>query len=790
LALGGNFSFDGINCEMLRISGQVMIDKHHLDIIDRMYVAAYKSGNDWVGALGQGKVELDLNWTEGDYSASGEIDVLGPPNTFVKFLTEADYHTNGTFSAMGEADLIVPHYIPVIGGKTLAQVDAAIRYKKDDLNNSEAAGWTKVNLLVKKITVGLEYNFGKKSLKKIGQSDVNNIESGVANDAYNAALYYYNFDVDRYVDAVTLHLKPKDPVIYRTFLGQIASSSFIPETWQAIILQTPDHNNTTVNLMEEISTAAYYYITGQNMRYPGAVVAPDMTVNLDSLTSNGISFHFQTNTVDMGEALPTGRYSFYCNWGPLLSIFDVELQQHHASPDTPFVELDLRDFNNVNIHTTSRIYVADTPTIGYYYNTVPDYNGAIFKTTGLPTEINEPVISTTGFSPQKDSITVFDTASAKWIKKPVSRNKQYYFYTVIRDGASRPVFSNIAGPVSMGTAVNVSVLPVKSEFVNNEAVVWLRPDMINEGTIDANSKISFYYDFDSMGYNGTSIPYMTDMSIKQVKSGNAVEFVVSSENDLRFHNGVYFYSEINTPSGELIRMPYMPQPLKVVPPLKVNVSYNGVQQGAAGVKVWLDGDDNGIFNGGPDIVLTTDKNGNVVFPYEWQSDITVGLILPGQLSITNPTAVLTKTIPAATPGSPQVINFLLNYPQLVVEGQIDIDLAIFGSGPMSNYVFADLNMNGSRESNEPAALLDGTNTFALTLNQPRFNLVYYDRNFNGSSQYRLYNAGWSDPTNNFSVNTQQVEVNSDKIYWIGIDQRLNPEDYDLQFNFFGTLLID
>lgn len=785
LALGGNFSFDGKNCEMLRITGEVAIDKNHLEITDKLYVAAYESSGDWRGALGQGEVELDLNWSKEDYSASGEIDILGEPNTYVKFLSKADYHSNGTFSALGEADIIIPEDIPIIGGKTLAKVDAAIRYNKKDLDNSDAAGWTTINLLIKKITAGIEYNFGNKSVKKIGESDVNNIKTGVANDAHNTQIYYYDFTVGSYVNAVTIHLKPKNTILYDQFLDDLVFNPFMPRAWDEMILQTPDRNNTNVNIASEVYTAAYDYLIKGDTSSSGSVVGPDMTLTLDSLNSNGISFHFQINTVDEGEALTTGRYSLYCNWGSLMEVFDVELQQHYASPDAPVVELGVADLNDIDIKTYSRIYTSKSPTISYYYNTSPDYNGAIFQTQSRSTNVDETIVSSINFLPPKDSITVLDTVTGKWERSPVSRNKDYYFYSVVNDGVSNPVYSNIEGPVSMGPAVNVSVTPTGTNFVGNNTFIFLKPEIVNENTISGDSKVTVYYDFDSMGYNGIPVPELKHVLVKDFKKMPSASFLVTNLNDPRYRKGIYFYSEIITPDGEHLRLPYSSEPLIFLPALTVNVLYNGSQQGAAGIKVWMDKDGNGHYNEGPDILYTTDDNGKVVFSHEWKSDITVGLILPSQVSAVNSTAILTKTISLANLDSTEVINFNLNYPTLTIEGEVLLDIFNLYSG--SNYVFADLNMDGKRDNNEPMTRMSSSHSFSFNVGQPKFNLVYFDENLNGQKSVRLHDAKWFSSGEKYTVSTHDESKGKDKIYWIEIDQGQSPEDFDFDFDFSGNI---
>jgi len=811
LAMGGQLEFNGITCTMMRMNGSVTIDKDHLNIQDWLYMGAYEQNNTWKGVLGTSMVELDMNWAEGAYVVTGMTEYPSPVG-FVRFTSEAEYYSSGTFGALGEADLIVPDIIPIIGGKTLASVDAAVRYDMHDINNSFAAGWTDINLLVKKVTVGIEYNFGTTNVKKIGSSDVGDLKSET--QSMGGVNYPdFTFNVDNYVHSVTINFKPRTPALYNDFLYQSYLRCSRSDNIDVIEILTPDNNSNSLNftcLLAEIDAR----MLGLSNTADQSIVMGDYTINADSISSNGFLIHLQGNTVDQNEAITPGQYTLSCLFTEFAAYFNFEIQQHYFEPDVPMLDAEpAGDGQTVRLSNNSTVFITDTPTVTFYYHTAPEYKGSAYRTDPLSTATGRSNVLNEKFIVRPDSTNVYDSLSGKWKSLPVMRNKAYYFYSVVKDGVNRPVYSEIQGPIFLGPAVNVNVLTQNLKYTKSGthpfvADMELSFQVSGQQTIDKNSTITVYYDFDSIGYNGYAVPGLTSVQWGGFKYWDGYDFTLSSVYDQQLTtNGIYYYTVIKTPDGKLIYQPYTPKPVKLFPSVSVNVNFNnpyGGTEAFQGITVYIDMNNNGRREPSePD--LTTDGKGNCTFDFTFGASPTIGIELPLDYISANPNIVTLKKITNSSPSGSSV-TFSVNYKLTQVSGSLSLTsrngryINPQGNSGYWNYVFADLNRNGKREGNEPYKNNDGTQgtgpAFNFNITQPVVDLVYVSTNnpiggfctsddYGNYSQYSITNGVWTDNNNNQLKTNQSTDTNNIPSYSITVDLRQYGQAP--VFNFTGIL---
>ncbi len=731
---GGKFTLGNESFAMLRIEGDVVIDKNHLNIKDIIDVAAYQSDGKWEGLYGSGVVELDLNWTTGEYKVDGDLKYY----SVVEFKSEAYYHSNQTMGAMGEVDLIVPDFIPVIGGKTLAGIDGAVRYNKHDLNNSVAAGWTNVDLVVKKVTAGAEYNFGRKKVKAIGQKDVNNLNKEISSDG-QAERRHYTFTVPDYVHTVTINIRPVNPSAYQYLMVMLRDQSFGIDIGCDLELFTPVPGIFgRFNISQML--AQTFFQGGpklHNSIYYG--------INVDSLTVNGLALHFQGTALDRGELVPAGEYtlatSFSVESAPL---FTVEIQNHYLEPEGHARGQYNKETRQIDVDFDAVLFTNDTATITIYQSETNKYNGAILGSAQLGAPGSQGKIPYAGkfsYAPPRDSVVItYDSLRRPINKLPTILEKDVYLYAVINDGVNLPVYTSLHGPVRIKPDFYMSLTPenVRTMKVGNQlkGMVDLGMNLQYPENEKSHYRVSIYYDFDNNGHNGYPVNNLQNLTINQIEnSDTAFGFVIDDLIKAGSNSTYYFYAVV---SGTGIAKGYTSSysaPVSFNAPLLVNVKYlmdpNLGTSKASGIKVWLDLNNNQKYDDGIDAAHITDYNGQCGFFTATSGTFTVGLLLDSATAINNPN-LKTQTLTINNNGLSSA-NFIITHKAIKIEGTYrfldaknnKVDPRLYASfGEQNNYFFADLNGNNRFDNNEPRVFNNLSETFEFTINQPNV-LIYF-----------------------------------------------------------------
>ncbi len=191
---GDTVKLFGKSTKFLSAVGAFTVDRNHLEIDADIYLGSFRSNNGGKpsGVLGEGTGKVLLDWNEGKYTVdlkAGLVDDI--------FQIDADFEFDrgGAIWIAADARVVMPKQIPFIGGKTLASLDFRLAYSHTDLDNSYVAAWTTVDLLFTKKAIGIEYEFGEKKVKVIGNKAINRLSQDPFPQSPSVDVYSQTFDL-------------------------------------------------------------------------------------------------------------------------------------------------------------------------------------------------------------------------------------------------------------------------------------------------------------------------------------------------------------------------------------------------------------------------------------------------------------------------------------------------------------------------------------------------------------------------------------------------------------------
>lgn len=188
---GDQLTLAGKKVTIIAGVGTVTITKDEFVLDADTYWGANQTGKDstgmptYDGLLGNGNGTFTLDWGNNDYELDVEVKLF-----------DDSFEVDGTFKFDGtdqnyfiyfeaDAKVKVPHSIPFIGGKTLADFHFVFDYQNQDPDTGEpvgyAAAWTKLNFLVTKKDVGFLVDINDTDVsnpKSIGKHAIGEIKDG------------------------------------------------------------------------------------------------------------------------------------------------------------------------------------------------------------------------------------------------------------------------------------------------------------------------------------------------------------------------------------------------------------------------------------------------------------------------------------------------------------------------------------------------------------------------------------------------------------------------------------
>ncbi len=149
------------------VNTEVALNSHGLSLSANGQLGSYFSEAKWNPILGDGKIMAELDWG-GKTKLDIDMDIYGVPKS--QYLTakfDLNVNNKGDMDGLGSVSVMVPKFIPLIGGKHIAKAEGAIRHQHDAISHSYAAGWFKINLGFDKLHLGIKQSFDGNT-KKIG----------------------------------------------------------------------------------------------------------------------------------------------------------------------------------------------------------------------------------------------------------------------------------------------------------------------------------------------------------------------------------------------------------------------------------------------------------------------------------------------------------------------------------------------------------------------------------------------------------------------------------------------
>ena len=168
---GHSVNLFGKKSKFISAVGSFTVDKNHLELDADVFLGSVTSTNGGKpsGVFGEGNGKLVLDWNDGVYSLDLDAKLLDGV-----FEIDAQLEITDSFQIWVAADakVVVPHKVPLIGGKTLASLDFRLAYDHNDLGDSYVAAWATIDLIFTKQAIGIEYAFDEKKFKVIGNSAI------------------------------------------------------------------------------------------------------------------------------------------------------------------------------------------------------------------------------------------------------------------------------------------------------------------------------------------------------------------------------------------------------------------------------------------------------------------------------------------------------------------------------------------------------------------------------------------------------------------------------------------
>jgi hypothetical protein len=321
------------------------------------------------------------------------------------------------------------------------------------------------------------------------------------------------------------------------------------------------------------------------------------------------------------------------------------------------------------------------------------------------------------------------------------KNKSVYLYSIVNDGINTPVLSQLSREIRLNQAMDMRIDAENLSFatVGDKLQASLDlsfvPGHMPNGRDRNKFLVRVFYDLDGTGHNGFPIESMQDLPLASIGT-TTHSFLIYDLVKLGNSTTYYFYTQ--TYSLEYGEGYYSEYSLPVVfnAPVVVDVRYiassNFQNPPASDVNVWLDLNQNGIYDKGLDPVHRVDHKGMCGFFVPASGQFTVGLLLDDETLANNTTATLTQSA-NITLGKPHTFGFNIHHRNFKIRGTYsfkdrngrEINPGSYvGFGADNNYFFLDLNGNGRWDNAEPRALNDASLSFEFTVSQP-FSILYF-----------------------------------------------------------------
>jgi hypothetical protein len=451
---GETITLLGREVSIFRGEGGFTWDKDELVLYGCAWVGAYQTGDitqpckGYTGLLGSGSGTLTLDWGQGRYEAEVELNMYG--GVFqVKGVFAMDDNLDVLLG--GEADLVVPPQIPIIGGMKLAAADFLFEYHPPIDSSSGPTGltaaWTKINLIVHTFQIGLKADLvGNFSL--LHGKEIDAYEDCISNpdECLSGSTYTY----------------------FKAFnVPAGANSALLTVSWpQATGTQTI---SITADQASAVNQSQFSSPTGAS--FPDPVGYLQLVSDMNTSTSTTVRITAATEgavlpastyklTLTSTAKFDTAQVTFDSSFGYPLPTVDVAPTLPGGASDTSIVPVPLAG--------TVAPALADQVKLSLHLDDDNQGYDGVLIADAIPHQVDSA-----------GNVT----ASTSWDLSgllPVP----YYTYAVINDGTNPPVFSAYADPVTPSPPLSCQVYDrVHGNIGVSGFPLFL--DLNNNGQLDA-----------------------------------------------------------------------------------------------------------------------------------------------------------------------------------------------------------------------------------------------------------------------------------------------------------------
>ncbi|MEO9965784.1 MAG: hypothetical protein ABJF11_08350 [Reichenbachiella sp.] len=454
---GGPTTIGGKDAALLYNKNTAVVTKKFAVLSADLLLGAYRAGsNNWKSQLGEGSIVLDLIWNE-YYSIKSSMKI--PSDPLVTFDLNAKLSQNGSLNALMKVKLKVPKKIPAIGGKNIGGVNGAMRYYKNDLNGSYAAGWVTYKIGWKKKYAGARYNFGKKKVDIIGKNAVNNLKKEVSQALSSGRSSstldnewqknVYSFEVVGNATSLMLDVD-FDQVVDETYVAVIGPDGFY-DIHELIVNDLGDSEVPEVSLGEE------------KMVY----------LNTDKLNLYVINLEPENEESETTSSLLTpGQYDLLISYPStnLVDSINLEMQSFFPSHFGDLVAEDLGE-SKYAINMTYWGHNPDSTEISVFWNDEPSYGGYHIGT------LNYGDADESGFGEINLEFTAED----------IKNESDMHFYFVMDDGDAVPFYSEITESFVYNSQISGQVSILEHNDNTEHSGIMLYVDKNNDGMYNTAS---------------------------------------------------------------------------------------------------------------------------------------------------------------------------------------------------------------------------------------------------------------------------------------------------------------
>jgi pimeloyl-ACP methyl ester carboxylesterase len=431
VTFGKSVNFLGKTGKLFVATGTLTVSPQRLSISGDVDLVAIKDEGDteYNGLLGEGSIDLSLDWTRGIYRASVTVEQLW--NIF-NLEGSFTFTESGDFTIRGSVAMVVPDVIPVIGGMTLggAGFYFQVRPNTATLTDDYAAAWIDLGFLG-------QYGFKVDFTGDFAFLDSEDIAS-LGSDGPRATpsgqfIYAYHFNVPENVTFARFQVT--SPILTSPLFLQTQGQMIgVTNTVNFITYAIQQQNSTSFIIpADQFSSVGSRYKDSEDSwvlmlgRADGTVIVP-----------RGQYTVYVTSLIPLVETLAPTVLPFYQYRKPTIEITGVETDDSanlHVSLDPASYAIGSLPTATTGSKTTIRLYYDDTPD-GSRENP-SGYDGIQFASLPYATRSG-------GSTVIANSYTWRELLS---LSPNPYRAEPYYIFAVIDDGVNEPVFSAYSAPV-------------------------------------------------------------------------------------------------------------------------------------------------------------------------------------------------------------------------------------------------------------------------------------------------------------------------------------------------------